>query len=164
MEYSEKEILTIFKILVEKNFVDYHKIISWADSVIMKNEIFSDYLIDLSLVGSKESSEIIGILETISSGIHSDLIWKTVYGFLAYQFKNNQLTLKEACNFADHFAMDYEDLNENYILRGRGLWDIYYLAENNIYGTFKDAEKRFLEVTGKYEYLWQLFDQKYLNL
>ena len=163
MVYSEKEILAIFKILLEKKFVDYHKIISWTDAVIIENELFSDYFIDLSLAGGKGSSEIMRILETISNEIHSDLIWKTIYGFLAYQFKIKQFTLKEACTIADNFALDYENLSENYILEGRGLWDVYYLAENNIYGTFENAEERFLEVTGKHEYLWQIFNQKYLN-
>ena len=164
MEYSEKETLAIFKILLEKNLVDYNKIISWADAVMMENEIFSDYFIDISLAGSKGSSEIMRILETISNGIHSDLIWKTIYGFLAHLFKIKQLTLKEACDLADNFALDYENLSENYILEGRGLWDVYYLAENNIYETLENAEERFLEVTGKYEFLWQFFNQKYLNL
>ena len=164
MEYSEKEVSAVFQILLEKNLIDYHKIISWADSVIMENEIFSDYLIDLSLSGTKGSSEIFRLLEIISSGIHSDLIWKTVYGFLVYQFKNKQLTLKKVCDLADNFAMEYEDLSENYELEGRGLWDTYYLAENLTFGTFKNAEERFLNVTGKYEYLGLLFNQKYLNL
>lgn len=163
MEYSEKEILAIFKNLLERDLIDYHKIISWAGSVIQENKNFPDYLIEISLSGSKGRTEIMSILETNSSKIHSDSIWKTVYGFLSNQFKNKKLTLKEACNLADSFAMEYEDLNENYILEGRGLEDVYYLAETNVYGTIKNAEERFLNVTEKYGYLAQNFSEKHLN-
>lgn len=163
MEYSEKETLALFKILLHKDLIDYRKIISWADSAITENENFSDYLIDISLSGSKGNSEIMRILEINSSGIHSDLIWKTVYGLLANQFKNNKLTLKKACSLADSFAMEYEELDQNYLLEGRGLWDVYYLAETNVYGTIKNAEEGFLNVTEKYEYLAQNFHIKHLD-
>ena len=163
MEYSEKEILALFKILLQKDLIDYHKIISWADSVIQESENFSDYLIDISLTGSNGSSEMISVLEINSSEIHSDLIWKTVYGFLANQFKNKKLTLKEACSLADSFAMEYEELDQNYFLEGRGLWDVYYLAETNVYGTIKNAEERFLNVAEKHEYLAQNFHRKHLD-
>lgn len=163
MEYSEKETLAIFKILLERDLIDYHKIISWADSVIQENQNFPDYLIDISLSGSNGSTEIMRVLEINSSEIHSDLIWKTVYGFLANQFKNKELALKEACSLADSFAMEYEELDQNFFLEGRGLWDVYYLAETNVYGTIKNAEERFLNVTEKYEYLAQNFHRKYLD-
>lgn len=163
MEYSEKEILSLFKILLKNNLIDSHKIISWADFVISEKDSFPDYLIDISLSGSKENAEILLLLETNSSGIHSDLIYKTVYGFLAWQFKNNKLTLKEVCNLADRFSMEYEGLGENYTLEGRGLDDVYYLAENNTFGTIESTKKRFLDVTEKHEYLWQNFYLNYLN-
>ena len=148
MRLSKPEILTVIRICIESQVLNTKQIVHWADSLILDSEN-DDYLIEISLSGSKGLNEIIHILKENETDSKNEMIWKTIYGLAGFLFKKRHLALKESCYMITKTANEFKNETE-YDLFGMGLDDSFYLASKKIYGNLIDTENRFKEYTSPY--------------
>lgn len=87
------ELLEVFSIAVVNGIVDKQYIVKWADQIIYKDEEPHDLIIELSLCGHKNPSDIASIIGEFIGEQKPVVSGRVILGLLYHQFVSGQISL-----------------------------------------------------------------------
>ena len=143
---DQLEVLEVFRIALSNGLIEKQEVISWADTIILKEVDPDLHIIELSLC--KSANEIITTLNEIIGQPRPSVSGRVVLGFLYRNFIMGRVTLKQVVLTID-WIMIYVTLTEEEKKFMYGAYDMYDLAAGKVWGSLDAVEKnlvRFLEV------------------
>jgi hypothetical protein len=144
------ELLEVFSIAVVNGIVDKQYIIKWADKIIYQDDEPHDLIIELSLCGHKNVSDIASIIGEFIGEQKPVVSGRVILGLLYHQFVSGQITLaKVVSDF--WLVLDDDQLTSQERSLLYGLDEDFDLANENLAFTIEDVKKWTLEVLEIYK-------------
>jgi hypothetical protein len=166
---NPKEILQTLHLIragLASGLLTKEEIINWADKIVTKDQAPDIFFIELSLMGSKSSQEIVHYFNNFLDFENPLIKGRPLLGVLYQRFTNKQFNLEQTVRklFQLKFEAVFTEREESYIYSIDNDFDC---AKNKIYGTlegvYNDVEK-FLRFYKDYSLdsfeQWQEFDLK----
>lgn len=142
------ELLKVFSAGLMNGILNKNEVIQWADSIITQDEEPDDFVIELSLCGHKSLNEMVAVLNEFIGQVKPQISGRVVLGCLYRQYLSGKITLRKVVETVDWMVWqtNLSDEEKSFMY---GLEDDYHCAEEGIYGTLEEVEKktlRFLEI------------------
>lgn len=142
------ELLKVFSAGLMNGILNKNEVIQWADSIITQDEEPDDFVIELSLCGHKSLNEMVAVLNEFIGQVKPQISGRVVLGCLYRQYLSGKITLRKVVETIDWMVWqtNLSDEEKSFMY---GLEDDYHCAEEGIYGTLEEVEKktlRFLEI------------------
>jgi hypothetical protein len=142
------ELLTVFHFGLTNGCIDKHEIINWADAIIKKDTEPDIFIIELSLCGHKNNSDIITLISGFFKIERTQLTERVILGFLHRQLVDKQVELRKFLQIIRSLAWD-SDLTYDEKIFIYQLDDDFDNTVNGIYSSVELVEKdaiRFTEI------------------
>ncbi|HSW53442.1 MAG TPA: hypothetical protein VLH59_00010 [Ignavibacteriaceae bacterium] len=141
---KQKEQAEIFRHLLAAGFIKVEDVISWADSIIVKEREPDFEIIEISLSSSKPKVEVTSLLHKVKGDYNSvDVIRKSmveIHKVLVKEPIRGYEIAKWLIQLAESGELPEDEFNsEPY-----GILDSFDLARNKIYGTEQEASSRLI--------------------
>jgi len=140
---NPKDILTTLHLIragLASGLLSKEEVIAWADKIISKDEQPDIFFIDIALLNSKSTKEVLYYFSDYLNFEKPVVPGRPLLGLLYKQFKNQQLNLEQTVRilFRLNFEAIFTDKEESYIYSIDNDFDC---AKDNIYGKMEDVEK-----------------------
>ena len=135
------DFLSVLRVLLTRGLIDKEEVISWADHEITKMDKPDDYLIELSLIGTKTTNEIFELIYELSDNSKSLISGRALIGIIGSKIKDRIVDYKKGFEVLYSVQLEFEltDLEKNYINHAD---DEIKLAINQVCGDKYDVQKR----------------------
>jgi len=151
---NTNDFISALKVFVSHGLLDKVEIIGWADKEIAKTDDPDDYLIDLSLIGTKSTNQITDLLSEFINKTISITAGRAIIGLTWEKIKSKDIDYKKGLDviYSVHGQFPFTDIEINYISHADDALD---LAIRKIWGDKDEIEreiKSFLECYDGYSF------------
>jgi hypothetical protein len=136
------------------------EVINWADQIIAKDEQPDIFFIELALLNSKSTNDILHYFNEFLNFENPSINGRPLLGLLYKQYKNGVLSLEQTVSklFRLKFEAIFTNREESYIYSIDNDFDC---AKDNIYGSIEDVQNELEKFLSFYiEYSISNFDQR----
>jgi hypothetical protein len=136
-----KDFFSAIRVLLTHGLLDKHEIITWADNEILKTDQPDDYLIDLSLMGSKTKNEIYEFVDKLAQYSKTLTAGRALVGLIADKINDRLIDYKKGFEILYCVQRDFNltELEKNYINHSD---DELELAINQVWGDKDEVQDR----------------------
>lgn len=145
---TNRDLYRVFSLGLATNVITQNEIVAWDDGVILKDDAPDSFVVELSLVGSKDRNDVLTLLNGFIGPEMTPIAGRVVLGLIYRRYVDGKMSLKNAITAIDRLirtaGLSIEE--QRFMI---SLDDVFSLAT---FGTFSTVEAietitlRFLEV------------------
>lgn len=98
---TNSDLYRIFSLGLATNVIAQNEIVTWAEGVILKEEAPDSFVVELSLVGSRDKNDVITLLNDFIGPEMTPIAGRVVLGLIYGRYVDGKLSLKNAINAID---------------------------------------------------------------